>query len=89
LDAVQALLHDALGRPAQAEANAAPSLPRTAEQARSLSWDQATLVFATHFAEEIASVVDGDDELLRQRLGSLGAKERGLLRRALDELEPV
>src|SRR5438046_9303594 len=42
LDAVQALLHEALGRPGQPEAQAAPSLPRTAEPARSLSWDQAT-----------------------------------------------
>jgi hypothetical protein len=40
LDAVQALLHEALGRPAQAEAQAAPRLPRTVEQVRALSWDR-------------------------------------------------
>ena len=32
LDAIQALLHESLGRPGQAEAHAAPQLPRTVEQ---------------------------------------------------------
>jgi hypothetical protein len=87
LDAVQALLHESLGRPAQAEAQtAAPAFPRTAEQARSLSWEQATLVFATHFAEEITSLVSDGDELLQTRLASLGEQERRVLRQALDEL---
>ena len=89
LDAVQALLHEAFGRPGQAEAQVAPSLPRTAELARSLSWDQATLVFATHFADEIPSVASGGDGLLRSRLGLLSRDERRLLREALDELELV
>src|SRR5215510_12576207 len=38
LDAVQALLHEALGRPGQAEAQPAPSLPRTVEEVDALSW---------------------------------------------------
>jgi hypothetical protein len=87
LDAVQTLLHEALGRPGQADAQPEASFPRTA--VRSMSWDQMTLVFATQFADEIASIAhDGDGRLL-ERLARLGADERRMLREALDELELV
>jgi hypothetical protein len=86
LDAVQALLHEALGRPGQAEAQPAASLPKTTDEVRSMSWDQMTLVFATQFAGEIAAVASGGDELLRKRLGLLGEDERRVLRQALDAL---
>jgi hypothetical protein len=86
LDAVQALLHEALGRPGQAEAQPAASLPKTADAVRSMSWDQMTLVFATHFANEVAAVASGGDELLRKRLALLGVDERRVLRQALDML---
>jgi hypothetical protein len=86
LDAVQALLHEALGRPGQAEPQPAPAFPRTAEEARNLSWDELTLVFATYFADEISAVVGSGDELLRTRLASLSKDERRVLREAL--LEP-
>ena len=89
LDAVQALLHEALGRPGQAEAQAAPALPRTVEQVRALSWDQMNLIFATHYADEIGAVVSGGDGLLRERLASLGPDERRVLREALAEPELV
>jgi hypothetical protein len=88
-EAVQALLHEALGRPGQAEAQAAPTMPRTVEEVSSMSWDQLRLVFATHFADEIAAVMDGGDMLLRQRLASLDAEDRRILREALAEPEPV
>jgi hypothetical protein len=84
LDAVQALLHEALGRPGQAEAQPAASLPKTADAVRSMRWDQLTLVFATQFADEIAAVASGGDGLLRKRLASLGEAERRVLRQALD-----
>jgi hypothetical protein len=85
LDAIQALLHESLGRPGQAEAQTTPALPRTAEQVRQLSWDQLTLVFGSQFASEIASVANGGGEgLLRERLASLGPDERRVLREALD-----
>jgi hypothetical protein len=87
LDAVQALLHEALGRPGQAETRAVPALPRTAEKARAMSWDQLTLVFASQFADEIDAVVDGGSELLRSRLASLDRNERHVLHEALDELK--
>jgi hypothetical protein len=85
LDAIQALLHESLGRPGQAEAQPAPVLPATAEQARALSWDQLTLVFATQLAEEIGSVLGRGDGLLRERLASLSPDERDALREALAE----
>jgi hypothetical protein len=46
-----------------------------------------TLVFATQFASEIASIANGgEDAMLRQRLASLSDDERGVLRVALGEL---
>jgi hypothetical protein len=90
LDAIQALLHESLGRPGQAETLPAPVLPASAEQVRKLSWDQMTLVFATQFAGEIAVVMDGDGEaVLRDRLAALGPDERRRLREALVEPELV
>jgi hypothetical protein len=87
LDAVQALLHEALGRPAQAEAQAVASLPKTAQEIESLSWDQMRLIFATQFAGEIAAVANAGNRLLSQRLGSLTPDERSALREALADLE--
>jgi hypothetical protein len=84
LDAIQALLHESLGRPGQAETQLAPALPASAEQVRKLSWDQMTLIFATQFAGEIAAVVHGDGEAaLRDRLAALDPDERRRLREAL------
>jgi hypothetical protein len=60
LDAIQALLHEFLGRPGQAEAQPTPALPASAEQVHRLSWDEMTLFFATQFACEIASVAVGE-----------------------------
>jgi hypothetical protein len=90
LDAIQALLHESLGRPGQAEAQPTAVLPPSAEQVRKLSWDQMTLVFATHFADEIAAVIHGDgDAVLRDRLAALGPDERCVLREALGDPELV
>jgi len=52
-----------------------------------MSWEQMTLVFATHFATEIASVMDHGNGLLRERLAQLDTDERRMLRDALDVLE--
>jgi hypothetical protein len=78
LDAIEALLHESLGRPGQAEAQPAPVLPASADQVRKLSWDQMTLIFATQFAGEIAAVmrVDGD-AALRHRLAALARTSGG------------
>ena len=89
LDAVQALLHEALGRPGQAETQAAPRCRARPSRSDALSWDQMTLIFATQFAGEISSVMDGGDGLLRERLAALGPDERRALREALAEPELV
>jgi hypothetical protein len=73
----------------QAETQPTPALPRTAEQARALSWDQLTLVFVSQFAAEISSVLDRGDRLLHERLASLSPDERRALREALAEPELV
>jgi hypothetical protein len=64
LDAIQALLHESLGRPDQAEAQPAPAIPATVEQVRRLSWDQLTLVFANQFVSEVPAIVNGDGDSL-------------------------
>jgi hypothetical protein len=87
--AIEVLLREGWGRAPQAEEPASSRMARTVEQARGLSWDQATLVFATHFAGEIVSVASDGDELLRSRLASLSGEERRVLRRTLEELELV
>jgi hypothetical protein len=45
------------------------------------------VIFASQFADEIASVAAGGDGLLRQRLASLDPDERRMLREALAEPE--
>jgi hypothetical protein len=75
LDAVQALLHEALGRPRQAEPQQGASFPGSAHEVRLTSWDQMTLVFATQFAAEIAAV-SGDGNAGCCESGSRGARTR-------------
>jgi hypothetical protein len=85
--AIELLLREGLGRPPQAEETPAPRLPTTAAAVTAMSWDELQLLGATLFAEEIAAVAEGGDRLLRQRLASLGADERRVLREALAEPE--
>jgi hypothetical protein len=86
---VQALLHESLGRPGQAESAPSGPLPRTAEELRKLSWAQMNLIFATQFATEISAVTSSGDKLLRQRLECLNEEQRRVLRKALDESVPT
>jgi hypothetical protein len=91
LDAIQALLHEALGRPGQAEPQPTASPPNSAHEVRSMSWDEMTLVFATQFATEIAAVSDDGNGLLRERLARLDQGERrapGPARGAVRALSP-
>ena len=44
------------------------------------------MIFATHFANEIAAVTEDGDALLRERVAALDEDQRQLLREALDEV---
>jgi hypothetical protein len=85
--AIELLLREGLGRPPQAEEAATPRLPRTAEAVEKLGWGELKLIFATHFASEIAAVSEDGDALLRERVAALHEDQRQLLREALDEAE--
>jgi hypothetical protein len=56
--AIELLLREGLGRPPQAEEAASPRLPRSAEAVETLNWDDMQMIFATHFATEIAAVTE-------------------------------
>jgi hypothetical protein len=81
--AIELLLREGLGRPPQAEDATSPRLPRTAEALAKLSWEDMKMIFATHFASEIAAVTTDGDALLRERVGALDEDQRQLLRDAL------
>jgi hypothetical protein len=88
--AIELLLREGLGRPAQAEETSAPRLPANAAAVARMGWNELQMLGATIFAAEIASISSGGDTtLLRERLASLGLDECRVLRRTLDELEPV
>jgi hypothetical protein len=84
--AIELLLREGLGRPPQAEEAASPRLPRTAEAVEKLSWADLQMIFATHFADEIAAVTEDGDALLRERVAALDREQRQLLREALEEV---
>jgi hypothetical protein len=88
--AIEVLLREGLGRPPQAEEQAAPRLLATATAVSTMSWHELQLLASTIVAGEIVAVVNGDgSELLRERLRHLSAAERRVLREALDQLELV
>jgi hypothetical protein len=87
--AIELLLREGLGRPPQAEEARAPRMPSTAEAVTAMSWSELQILGATLFADQIASVAEGGDRLLRERLASLGPDHRRVLREALAEPECV
>ena len=66
--AIELLLREGLGRPPQAEETPAPRMPATAAAVTAMSWEEMQILGATLFADEIASVAEGGDGLLRERL---------------------
>ena len=85
--AIELLLREGLGRPPQADETASPRLPRTAEAVEKLSWSDMKMIFATHFAGEIAAVTErGGEGVLGERVAALDDDQRQLLREALDEV---
>jgi hypothetical protein len=86
--AIELLLREGLGRPAQAEEPHHAALPATATAVKQMSWDDIQVVFALEFAEEIETVALGDDgSVIQQRLGNLSTEVRRLLREGLNEVE--
>ena len=83
-DAVQALLHEALGRPGQAQEPSTPRLPESAAAIASMSWQDMQQFAATLFLDDLVAVQrDGGEALLRERVAALGDEQRRLLREAL------
>ena len=56
-------------------------MPPTAEAVEKLGWDNLRMIFATHFATEIAAVTEDGDALLRERVAALDEDQRQLCER--------
>jgi hypothetical protein len=86
--AIELLLREGLGRPAQAEEPHHAALPATAAGVKQMSWSDLQAVFALQFADEIEAVGSGEvGSVIRERLADVGNEGRQLLREALDDAE--
>jgi hypothetical protein len=86
--AIELLLREGLGRPAQAEEAPVGQLPDSAEAIRAMPWHDLQALFALQFADDITTVSAGETEtVIRKKLGGLSVEGRALLRAALDEVE--
>jgi hypothetical protein len=84
--AIELLLREGLGRPPQAEEVPVAQLPTNVCAVTKMSWDELQILGATLFADEIASILRGEgDATLRERLTSLSARQRAVLREAMGE----
>ena len=81
--AIELLLREGLGRPAQAEETPVAQLPDSVEAVKAMSWTDLQTVFAVTFANEIEAVSEHGTEALRERVAALSEDERALLREAL------
>ena len=88
--AIEVLLREGLGRPAQAEEIASPKLPENVEAVARMSWNDMQHLAAVLFADELESLLSqGGPEALRERLAEFTASERRVLSDALGELAPA
>ena len=88
--AVEVLLREGLGRPAQAEEPTKPSLPESVVGMECMSWQDMRYFASTLLVDELLTVRrDGGEALLRQRVAALSDGERRVLREALLEPEPA
>jgi hypothetical protein len=86
--AIELLLREGLGRPAQADEPSVPQLPDSVEAIRAMPWRDLQTVFALQFADDITTVTAGKSKTaISQRLSRLGEDGRSLVREALDEIE--
>jgi hypothetical protein len=82
--AIEVLLRESLGRPAQAEDAAGPKLPANANAVARMSWDDTNHLAALLFADEIETVLThGGREAVRERLSSFSDAQRKVLRETL------
>ena len=85
--AVEVLLREGLGRPAQAEEPAKPTLPDGVAGIEAISWQDMQYFAATLLVDELTVQRDGGQALLRQRVVALSDRERRFLREALLDSE--
>jgi len=86
IDAIEVLLREGLGRPAQAEEAPTPRLPRSVEQIQQRGWtDLLALGTALELDEVGTALAHGGPAALRVRLSALSAEQRRALREALAE----
>jgi hypothetical protein len=84
--AIELLLREGLGRPPQAEEPRVSRIPDSLEAIETMPWDEMQALFAAIFVDEIASIESGGGEaVVREKLASLTAAQRKILRRALAE----
>jgi hypothetical protein len=81
--AIELLLREGLGRPAQAEEPLVSRMPESVAAVEAMSWADLQMVFAVHFADEIAAVSSQGPDALRERVAALPDDMRRLLREAL------
>jgi hypothetical protein len=85
--AVEVLLREGLGRPAQAEEPTTASVPESVVGMQAMSWQDMQYVAATLLVDELLTVQrDGGEAVVRQRVAALSDAARRVLRAAL--LEP-
>jgi hypothetical protein len=88
--AIEVLLREGLGRPAQADEITSPKLPANVDAVARMSWDDTQHLAALLFADELESVlVHGGREAVRERLAKFSESERRVLREALRQLAPA
>jgi hypothetical protein len=86
--AIELLLREGLGRPAQAEESHHAALPATPAAVKQMAWSDIQAVFALEFADAIAMVDAGEvATVIRERLALVGMHGRAALREAIDELD--
>ena len=86
VDAVRALLAEALGAPARAEETPAVSMPTSLAAVKRMGWEEMQYVFAQTYVDELAAVQrSGGAAALRERVSALSTGERRVLREALAE----
>ena len=84
--AIEVLLREGLGRPAQAEEITSPKLPENVDAVARMSWSDMQHLAALLFADQIESVLtQGGREAVRERLAEFSEGQRRVLHETLGE----